>query len=93
MQRRLLAELNLDLKKACELAQGMETANRNVKEIQSKDSEGLVHSIKGWSQKAPLQDVLGWVILLKIAGLELPNVTDVKKSRAYCQILQKQGIL
>ena len=47
MQRRLLAELNLDLKKACELAQGMEAANRNVKEIQSKGSEGLVHSIKG----------------------------------------------
>ena len=47
MQRRLLAELNLDLKRACELAQGMEAVNRNVKEIQAKDSGGLVHSIKG----------------------------------------------
>ena len=82
MQRRLLAETNLNLKKACELAQGMEPANRNAKEIQAKGSaEGLVHSIKGRSQKVqfPVQDALGWVILLKIAGLELPNVTDVKK--------------
>ena len=48
MQRRLLAEPNLDLTKACEfIAQGMEAANRNAKEIQSKDSEGLVHSIYG----------------------------------------------
>ena len=54
MQRRLLAEPNLDLKRACELAQGMEAANRNAKEIQAKDSGGLVHSIKGRSQRAQL---------------------------------------
>ena len=47
MQRQLLAEPSLDLKKACELAQGMEAANRNAKEIQAKGSESLVHSIKG----------------------------------------------
>ena len=33
MQQQLLAEPSLDLKKACELAQGMEAANRNAKEI------------------------------------------------------------
>jgi len=27
----------------------------------------------------PVQDALGWVMLLKSAGLEQPNVTDVKK--------------
>ena len=54
MQCRLLAELNLDLKRACELAQGMEAANRNAKEIQAKDSGGLVNSIKGRSQRAQL---------------------------------------
>ena len=35
MQWRLLEELNLYLKRACELAQGMEAANRNAKEIQA----------------------------------------------------------
>ena len=47
MQQWLLAELSLDLKKACELAQGMEAANRNAKEIQAKGLESLVYSIKG----------------------------------------------
>ena len=56
MQRRLLAEPSLDLKKACDLAQGMEAANRNAKEIQAKGSESLVHSIKGRSQKAQLPE-------------------------------------
>ena len=81
MQRRLLAETNLNLKKACELAQGMEPANRNAKEIQAKGSaEGLVHSIKGRSQKVqfPVQDALGWVILLKIAGVVVQVVPPSK---------------
>ena len=46
MQRRLLAELNLDLKRACELAQEMEAANRNAKEMQAKDSGSLVNSVR-----------------------------------------------
>ena len=54
IQRRLLAEPNLDLKRACELAQGMEAANRNAKKIQAKDSGSLVNSIKGRSQRAQL---------------------------------------
>ena len=45
MQCRLLAEPNTDLKKACELAQGMEAANRSAKEIQAKDLACLAHSI------------------------------------------------
>ena len=51
MQRRLLAELNMDLKRACELAQEMEAANRNAKEIQAEDLGGLVHGIKGQFQR------------------------------------------
>ena len=35
MQCQLLAEQNLDLKGACEFAQGMEAAYRNAKEIQA----------------------------------------------------------
>ena len=43
MQHQLLAEQNLDLKRACELAQGMEATDRiNAKEIQAKASAGLV---------------------------------------------------
>ena len=79
MQRRLLAE---PLKRACELAQGMEAANRNPKEIQAKDLGGLVHSIKWVDLRElsfPVQDALGWVMLLKITGLEQPNAIDVKK--------------
>ena len=39
MQRRLLAEPRLDLKRACELAQGMEAALKDAKEIQSTDAD------------------------------------------------------
>ena len=34
MQRQLLSEPNLDLSRACELAQGMEAANKDAKEMQ-----------------------------------------------------------
>ena len=34
MQRRLIAEPKLDLKRACELAEGVETALKDSKEIQ-----------------------------------------------------------
>ena len=39
MQRRLLAEPKLDLKRVCELAQGMEAALKDAKEIQSIESD------------------------------------------------------
>ena len=39
MQRRLLAEPKLDLKRACELAQGMEAALKDTKEIQSIETD------------------------------------------------------
>ena len=39
MQQRLLAEPKLDLKRACELAQGMEAALKDAKEIQSIEAD------------------------------------------------------
>ena len=41
MQRRLLAEPRLDLKQACKLAQGMEAALKNTKEIQATDTDSV----------------------------------------------------
>ena len=74
MQRRLLAEQNLDLKRACELAQGMEAADRNAKEIQAQ--AGLVHSVKGRAQRPQLP-------CTRCLGV-LSQMQQMSKSRAYC---------
>ena len=74
MQHRLLAEQNLDLKRACELAQGMEAADRNAKEIQAQ--AGLVHSVKGRAQRPQLP-------CTRCLGV-LSQMQQMSKSRAYC---------
>ena len=76
MQCQLLAEQNLDLKRACELAQGMEAADRNAKEIQAKAQAGLVHSVKGRAQRPQLP-------CTRCLGV-LSQMQQMSKSRAYC---------
>ena len=88
MQCWLLAEPNLELKRACELAQGMEAANGNAKEIQAKDSGGLVNSIKGRSQRAQLP-------CTRCLGVgHAPQDCRFRTTKCNrCQSLQKQGVL
>ena len=45
IQRRLLAEADLTLKKALEIAQGMEAAEKDSKEIKATPSESQVHRV------------------------------------------------
>ena len=46
MQQRLLSEPNLDLAKACELAQGMEAAQKDAKEMQINPTGASDESLK-----------------------------------------------
>ena len=94
LQHWLPAEQNLDLTRACELAQGMEVAGRNAKEIQAKAQAGLVHSVKGRAQRPQLPytrclgvghapqemstDVKKYGILLKLAKGRILQDTETK---------------
>ena len=72
MQRRLLAEPSLDLEKACELAQGMEAANRNAKEIQAKGSETLPLVVVGGRGLSLLGR--NWLKLVKLDWTKLSKI-------------------
>ena len=59
IQRRLLAEADLTLKKALELAQGMEAAEKDSKEIKATPIESQVHSVTQMRQKPQCHRCLG----------------------------------
>ena len=90
IQRRLLAETKVDFKRAMEIAQAMETADRDATHLQGLQKEPMptetaVHVARkpqGWKGPALMQTVTGVVadISPPSASSKRPNVTPAERS-------------